>query len=136
MFPPGVCEIINCLVIPNTLYVLYFITLFLLCRNHLILLCRSYNVLQGSPLVLKLVPAACIIIFAVWGIGPLLRESRNILLHVCFLFLSFPFHVIYHNVIDVLPYVSKLSTVYIIEFSNISCRRMIVAGKRVEHIML
>ncbi|XP_050292146.1 mechanosensitive ion channel protein 2, chloroplastic [Quercus robur] len=44
-------------------------------------LTRSYNVLQGSPLVLKLVPAACIIIFAVWGIGPLLRESRNILLH-------------------------------------------------------
>ncbi|KAL4644379.1 hypothetical protein ACB092_02G160500 [Castanea dentata] len=44
-------------------------------------LTRSYNVLQGSPLVLKLVPAACIIIFAVWGIGPLLRESRNILPH-------------------------------------------------------
>uniref|UniRef100_A0A2N9IYX1 Mechanosensitive ion channel protein n=1 Tax=Fagus sylvatica TaxID=28930 RepID=A0A2N9IYX1_FAGSY len=40
-----------------------------------------YNVLQGSPLVLKLVPAVCIIIFAVWGIGPLLSQSRNILLH-------------------------------------------------------
>ncbi|KAE8010516.1 hypothetical protein FH972_006883 [Carpinus fangiana] len=41
----------------------------------------SYNVLEGSPLVLKLVPAVGIIIFAVWGIGPLLRQSRNVLLH-------------------------------------------------------
>ncbi|KAG6702691.1 hypothetical protein I3842_07G048000 [Carya illinoinensis] len=44
-------------------------------------LTRSYNFLEGSPLVIKLVPAVGIIIFAVWGIGPLLCQSRNILLH-------------------------------------------------------
>ncbi|TXG60087.1 hypothetical protein EZV62_014660 [Acer yangbiense] len=42
---------------------------------------RSYNVLQNSPLIVKLVPAIGVIIFAVWGLGPLLRQSRNLLLH-------------------------------------------------------
>ncbi|XVF61514.1 hypothetical protein PTKIN_Ptkin08bG0136000 [Pterospermum kingtungense] len=44
-------------------------------------LTRSYKTLQGSPLVFKLVPAVSIIIFALWGVGPLLRQSRSLLLH-------------------------------------------------------
>ncbi|KAJ4714551.1 mechanosensitive ion channel protein 2, chloroplastic [Melia azedarach] len=42
---------------------------------------KSYNALQNSPLVLKLVPAVAIIVFAVWGLGPLMCQSRNLLLH-------------------------------------------------------
>ena len=48
--------------------------------------CRSYNILQGSPLVFKLVPAVSIIIFALWGVGPLMQQSRSLLLHVSALF--------------------------------------------------
>uniref|UniRef100_A0A5B7C933 Mechanosensitive ion channel protein 2 n=1 Tax=Davidia involucrata TaxID=16924 RepID=A0A5B7C933_DAVIN len=50
-------------------------------KNAAIALKRSYNALQGSPLVLKLVPAVGIIVFAVWGLGPLMRQSRSIFLH-------------------------------------------------------
>ncbi len=64
-----------------------------------------------------------------------LRAETYFFMYVHY-FLSFPFIVIYHILINALPYVSNLSTVNIIEFSNISCRRMIVVGKRVEHIML
>lgn len=41
---------------------------------------KSYNALQFSPLVLNLVPAIAIIVFATWGLGPLMRQSRNLLL--------------------------------------------------------
>lgn len=44
--------------------------------------CRSYNILQGSPLVFKLVPAFSIIIFALWGVAPLIRQGRSLLFHV------------------------------------------------------
>ncbi|KAF8411367.1 hypothetical protein HHK36_003916 [Tetracentron sinense] len=44
-------------------------------------LTRSYNALHGSPLVLQLVPAFGIIAFAVWGLGPLMRQSRKIFLN-------------------------------------------------------
>ncbi|KAK6923276.1 Mechanosensitive ion channel MscS [Dillenia turbinata] len=44
-------------------------------------LTRLYNALQGSPLVIKLIPAVGVIIFAVWGLGPLMRESRNLFFH-------------------------------------------------------
>ncbi|GAV61619.1 MS_channel domain-containing protein [Cephalotus follicularis] len=44
-------------------------------------LTRSFNVLQRNPLFIKLVPAVGIIIFAVWGLGPLMRRSRNLLFH-------------------------------------------------------
>lgn len=44
--------------------------------------CRSFNRLQGSPLVMKLASAVGIIVFAVWGLGPLVRLSRSLLLHV------------------------------------------------------
>ncbi|KAD7478596.1 hypothetical protein E3N88_01732 [Mikania micrantha] len=37
--------------------------------------------LQGKPVVLKLLPAVGIVLFAVWGIGPLMRRTRNIFLH-------------------------------------------------------
>ncbi|KAF3439206.1 hypothetical protein FNV43_RR17481 [Rhamnella rubrinervis] len=44
-------------------------------------LTKTCNVLQGSPLVVRLISAAGITIFAVWGLGPLMRLSRNLLLH-------------------------------------------------------
>ncbi|KAJ6678774.1 MECHANOSENSITIVE ION CHANNEL PROTEIN 2 CHLOROPLASTIC [Salix viminalis] len=44
-------------------------------------LTRSYNALQTSPLVFKLATAVGIIVFAVWGLGPLMRQSRNQLFH-------------------------------------------------------
>ncbi|KAH9712715.1 Mechanosensitive ion channel protein 2 [Citrus sinensis] len=40
----------------------------------------SYNALQCSPQALKLVPGIAIIVFATWGLGPLMRQSRNLLL--------------------------------------------------------
>ncbi|EPS67304.1 hypothetical protein M569_07470, partial [Genlisea aurea] len=42
---------------------------------------RSFKRLQGSPLVIKLASAVGIIIFAVWGLGPLVRQSRKIFQH-------------------------------------------------------
>ncbi|XVE86862.1 hypothetical protein DITRI_Ditri18aG0069200 [Diplodiscus trichospermus] len=44
-------------------------------------LTRSCKILQGSPVVFKLVPAVSIIIFALWGVGPLMQQSRSLLLH-------------------------------------------------------
>ncbi|XP_024186175.1 mechanosensitive ion channel protein 2, chloroplastic isoform X2 [Rosa chinensis] len=41
---------------------------------------RSYDVLQGYPLVFKLVPSVGVIIFAIWGLAPLMRLSRNLIL--------------------------------------------------------
>lgn len=46
---------------------------------------RSYDALRGSPLLLKLIPAACIITFAAWGVGPLMRWGRVLFLHVLIL---------------------------------------------------
>lgn len=39
------------------------------------------SALQGKPIILKLLPAVGIVVFAVWGLGPLMRQSRNIFLH-------------------------------------------------------
>ncbi|PIN09746.1 hypothetical protein CDL12_17672 [Handroanthus impetiginosus] len=44
-------------------------------------LARSFGQWQGSPLVIKLASAVGIVVFAVWGLGPLVRLSRNIILH-------------------------------------------------------
>lgn len=44
-------------------------------------LTRSCTALQSSPLFTKLVPAVSIIIFTLWGLGPLMRMSRSIFLH-------------------------------------------------------
>ncbi|KAK8653595.1 hypothetical protein V6N13_127588 [Hibiscus sabdariffa] len=46
-----------------------------------IALTRSYSNLQASPIVFKLIPAATIIIFALCGVGPLIRQGRSLLLH-------------------------------------------------------
>lgn len=43
--------------------------------------CRSYEALCGKPLAL-LIPAVGVIAFAAWGLGPLMRLSRTIFLHV------------------------------------------------------
>lgn len=43
-------------------------------------LTRSFTALQGRPVIVKLVPAVGIVVFAVWGLGPLMRQIRNILL--------------------------------------------------------
>ncbi|KAG8383610.1 hypothetical protein BUALT_Bualt04G0031800 [Buddleja alternifolia] len=50
-------------------------------KNATLTLTRSFNHLQGSPLVIKLASAVGIVIFAIWGLGPLVRQIRNILLH-------------------------------------------------------
>ncbi|KAF5955372.1 hypothetical protein HYC85_008228 [Camellia sinensis] len=44
-------------------------------------LMRSCNSLHGSPVVLQLVPAVGIIVFAAWGLGPLMRLTRTLFLH-------------------------------------------------------
>lgn len=41
-------------------------------------LTRSFNFLRGSPLLRGFAPAVGIIVFAVWGLGPVLRYGRNI----------------------------------------------------------
>lgn len=38
--------------------------------------------LQSSPITLKLVAAISVVVFALWGLGPLMRQSRRLLLHV------------------------------------------------------
>ncbi|XP_057496911.1 mechanosensitive ion channel protein 2, chloroplastic-like isoform X3 [Actinidia eriantha] len=50
-------------------------------KNAAIAFTRSCNAFQGSPIVLKLVSAVGIIVFAVWGLGPLMRQCRNMFLH-------------------------------------------------------
>ncbi|KAL6582950.1 hypothetical protein OROMI_005028 [Orobanche minor] len=50
-------------------------------KNATYTLARSFNRLQGSPLVIKFASAASIVIFAVWGLGPLVRLSRKIILN-------------------------------------------------------
>lgn len=47
-------------------------------KSAALFLSRSYTALQGSPLVLKLIPAVGIIAFAAWGLGPLVRLGRVI----------------------------------------------------------
>ncbi|XP_019185629.1 PREDICTED: mechanosensitive ion channel protein 2, chloroplastic isoform X2 [Ipomoea nil] len=42
---------------------------------------RVTSCLQNSPLVLKLIPAVGITAFGIWGLGPLLRQSRNLFPH-------------------------------------------------------
>ncbi|KAJ1375820.1 Mechanosensitive ion channel MscS [Sesbania bispinosa] len=41
-------------------------------------LTRCCNVLQNSPVLVKLIPAVGIIIFAVWGVGPLMFQTRKL----------------------------------------------------------
>ncbi|KAG8373439.1 hypothetical protein BUALT_Bualt11G0024400 [Buddleja alternifolia] len=49
-------------------------------KNAALKLARSFNHSQGNPLVMKLSSAIAIVIFAIWGLGPLVRQSRNIFL--------------------------------------------------------
>ncbi|KAI6699492.1 hypothetical protein NL676_013816 [Syzygium grande] len=42
---------------------------------------RPFSVLQSSPITLKLVAAISVVVFALWGLGPLVRQSRRLLLH-------------------------------------------------------
>ncbi|KAL6317087.1 hypothetical protein AAG906_029839 [Vitis piasezkii] len=50
-------------------------------KSAALVLTRSCNALQGSPLLLQLVPAVSIVAFATWGLGPLMRLSRNLFLN-------------------------------------------------------
>ncbi|KAG9129180.1 hypothetical protein Leryth_006430 [Lithospermum erythrorhizon] len=47
-------------------------------KNTATTLLRSYHTLQNNQYVLKLVPAVGIVVFAVWGVGPLLRQIRKL----------------------------------------------------------
>jgi len=38
--------------------------------------------LQNSPIIVKLIPAIGVVIFAIWGVGPLLFQTRKILFQV------------------------------------------------------
>ncbi|GER34504.1 MSCS-like 2, partial [Striga asiatica] len=50
-------------------------------KNATLTLARSLNRLQGSPVVIKLASAVGIVIFAVWGLGPLVQLSRNVFMN-------------------------------------------------------
>ncbi|KAK4430518.1 Mechanosensitive ion channel protein 2, chloroplastic [Sesamum alatum] len=49
-------------------------------KNVTLALVRSFNHLQRSPIIIKLASAMGIVIFAVWGLGPLVQQTRNIFL--------------------------------------------------------
>ncbi|KAL7135491.1 hypothetical protein ABFS83_11G100400 [Erythranthe nasuta] len=49
-------------------------------KNATLNLTRSFDRLQGNPLAIKLASALGIVIFAVWGLCPLVRQSRNVFL--------------------------------------------------------
>ncbi|KAI3442317.1 uncharacterized protein J3R85_001248 [Psidium guajava] len=44
-------------------------------------LSRPFSIIQSTPITLKLVAAISVVVFALWGIGPLMRQSRRLLLH-------------------------------------------------------
>lgn len=46
-----------------------------------LVLAKSYSLLQQFPLVYKLVPAVTLLIFSLWGLVPIVRQGRNILLN-------------------------------------------------------
>ncbi|CAH8353674.1 unnamed protein product [Eruca vesicaria subsp. sativa] len=46
-----------------------------------VVLTKSHGMLQQFPLVSKLVPAVSVLIFSVWGLVPLVRQGRNLLLN-------------------------------------------------------
>ncbi|KAF8115803.1 hypothetical protein N665_0025s0251 [Sinapis alba] len=46
-----------------------------------LVLAKSYGLIQQFPLVYKLVPAVALLIFSLWGLVPLVRQGRNILLN-------------------------------------------------------
>ncbi|XP_019177358.1 PREDICTED: mechanosensitive ion channel protein 2, chloroplastic-like [Ipomoea nil] len=49
-------------------------------KNAVVTLTRPCNYLQISSLFLKLIPAVGTIVFGIWGLGPLLHQSRNVFL--------------------------------------------------------
>lgn len=49
-----------------------------LLKSATFIMTRSYNALCVSPILLRLAPAVGIIVFAVWGLGPVMRYGRNI----------------------------------------------------------
>ncbi|KAJ8773333.1 hypothetical protein K2173_028510 [Erythroxylum novogranatense] len=50
-------------------------------KSATVVLTRTYNAVQGSPLLVKLIPALSIIAFSVWGLVPLIRLGRMVFLH-------------------------------------------------------
>ncbi|KAH6823452.1 MSCS-like 2 [Perilla frutescens var. hirtella] len=49
-------------------------------KNATLTLAGSFNRLLGNPHVIKSASAVGVVIFAIWGLGPLVRQSRNIFL--------------------------------------------------------
>ena len=72
-------------------YMVYSVlSIIFFCAYHILILFsgfsyRSCDALRSNPLLLKLIPAACVIAFAAWGIGPLMRLGRILFLHVLIL---------------------------------------------------
>ncbi|KAG2300628.1 hypothetical protein Bca52824_037100 [Brassica carinata] len=46
-----------------------------------LVLAKSHRLIQQFPLVYKLVPAVALLIFSLWGLVPLVRKGRNLLLN-------------------------------------------------------
>ncbi|CAA7027199.1 unnamed protein product [Microthlaspi erraticum] len=46
-----------------------------------VVLTKSHGLIQQFPLVYKLVPAVALLVFSLWGLVPLVRQGRNLLLH-------------------------------------------------------
>ncbi|XP_026659764.2 mechanosensitive ion channel protein 2, chloroplastic isoform X2 [Phoenix dactylifera] len=49
-----------------------------LLKSTTLALTRSYNALLASPLAIQLVPAVGIIVFALWGLGPVMHSIRHL----------------------------------------------------------
>ncbi|KAJ0265962.1 Mechanosensitive ion channel protein 2 [Hirschfeldia incana] len=46
-----------------------------------LVLAKSHRLIQQFPLVYKLVPAVALLVFSLWGLVPLVRQGRNLLLN-------------------------------------------------------
>ncbi|KAG2335101.1 hypothetical protein Bca52824_006281 [Brassica carinata] len=50
-------------------------------RAATVVLAKSHGLIQQFPLVYKLVPATALLVFSLWGLVPLVRQGRNLLLN-------------------------------------------------------
>lgn len=64
---------------------------------------RSHGLVQQFPFVYKLVPAVALLVFSLWGLVPLVRQGRNLLLNVGFTIFSFLCIFLYNAFLPVLP---------------------------------
>lgn len=109
-----------------------------LCKYMDSVLCRSYALIQQFPLIYKLVPAVSLLVFSLWGLVPLVRQGRNLLLNVgvvissLYILFSYSFRFCAASV-----QTNGATCIWYSETLPLKhCRKMITAGKRVVHTML